>query len=378
MIDNPSTPSDERLPIAMWTAIGCAVVAMLLGMVAPHDGAVWRMPQVLEQRVSAALTAAGYPGLDLEMDGQRAVLRGVLEAETDIQAARRVALTAAGPGGAWAGGVTDVDVSGVSVGPIERPYAWSARRAENRVVLSGAVPSESVRAELVQTARSAFANADPVDEMRVAGGASSPDFARVARDSIRALARLSTGEARIVDNQVVFIGDGDSRGVQALRDAFANPPAPFRARLAVTVDGLDVEHPELQGLNLATGDATTCERAFDRLMERNVINFRQNSAAIDPASRRVLDSLASVALRCDRFSLEVAGHTDNTGAREANMQLSRARAEAVEDYLAAQGVERARLTARGYGPDNPRASNASPEGQAANRRIEFYVSGAPT
>jgi OOP family OmpA-OmpF porin len=245
-------------------------------------------------------------------------------------------------------------------------------------VLSGAVPSDNVRADLLQVAQSVYANADPVDEMRVAGGAPSPAFAQVARDSVRMLARLNSGEIRIVDSQVAVIGDGSSRDVEAVREALANPPAPFRARMAITIDGLDVEHPELQGLNLATGDAETCERAFDRLMERNVINFAAGSASIDPSSRRTLDSLASVALRCDRFAIEVAGHTDNVGARETNMQLSRDRAEAVENYLSAQGVARSRLTARGYGPDNPRVSNATPTGQAINRRIEFYVSGAPT
>jgi len=378
MSEYPDTESDGRLPVALLTAIGCAIVAMLLGIVAPHEGAVWRMPEVLKQRVAGALTNAGYPGLDIEMDGQRAVLRGIVENEADIDAARRAAFTAAGAGGAWAGGVTSVDVEGVSVGPIERPYIWSARREGARVVLAGVVPSEHVRADLLGVARAVFTNGDPVDDMRVAGGAPSPAFAQVARDAIRMLGGLSSGEARIVDTQIAFIGDGNPGAVEALRDAFADPPAPFRSRLAVTIDGLDVEHPELQGLNLASGDAETCERAFDRLMERNVINFAPNSAAIEPSSRRVLDSLASVALRCDRFAIEVAGHTDNVGAREANMQLSRARAVAVESYLADQGVARARLTARGYGPDNPRVSNATPTGQAINRRIEFYVSGAPT
>jgi len=118
-----------------------------------------------------------------------------------------------------------------------------------------------------------------------------------------------------------------------------------------------------------------CARAFDRLMERNVINFPSGSATIDPSSRRLLDALASVALRCDRFTIEVAGHTDNSGAPDMNMQLSQARADAVAAYLGEQGVARPRLTARGYGSARPRADNATAAGQAANRRIEFNVSG---
>jgi outer membrane protein OmpA-like peptidoglycan-associated protein len=331
---------------------------------------------VLERRVAAARSAAGYPGLDVDMNGQRAVLRGIVEDETDIAGARRAALRAAGGGGAWAGGVTSVDADGVSVGAFDRPFVWSARREGSRVTLAGAVPSEAARSEVLAAAAQAFPSADAVDEMHVAGGAPSPQFADVARDAVRLLAGLTSGEARIVDAQIVFIGDGGQEGVDALRRAFLDPPAPFRSRLAVTVDGLDVEHPELQGLNLASGDADTCERAFARLMERNIVNFAPGSAAIDPSSRAVLNALASVALRCDRFSIEVAGHTDNQGGRDLNMDLSRRRADAVAAYLAGQGVARARLSARGYGPDRPRASNASEAGQAANRRIEFYVSGA--
>jgi OOP family OmpA-OmpF porin len=370
--------SDERRPLALLIGVAGALLSMVLGIAAPHDGAAWRMPRVLEQKVATALSAAGFAGLDIDMHGQRAVLRGIVESEDDIERARRAALSAAGPGGLWAGGVTGVDVSGVSVGAFDRPYAWSARREASRVVLAGATPSESARASLVEAARQAFPTLAPVDEMHVAGGAPSPNFADVAREAVQRLAGLNVGEVRIVDSHIAFIGDGGQQGVDALRESFASPPAPFRARLAVTIDGLDVENPELQGLNLATGDAETCERAFDRLMERNVINFAAGSAAIDPSSRRVLDGLASVALRCDRFSIEVAGHTDNQGPRDLNMELSRARADAVANYLAAQGVARQRLSGRGYGPDRPRVSNATPTGQAINRRIEFYVTEAPS
>jgi outer membrane protein OmpA-like peptidoglycan-associated protein len=73
--------------------------------------------------------------------------------------------------------------------------------------------------------------------------------------------------------------------------------------------------------------------------------------------------------------IEIGAHTDNTGPREANLSLSQRRAEAVAERLASEGVTRTRLRAIGYGPDRPRASNETAVGQAANRRIEFSVSG---
>lgn len=374
MSGDRETDGRPRRPLLIIGA-ACAGIAALLGMVAPHDGAFWKMPGVLRDHVAVALSAAGYPGLDVEMQGQQAVLRGIVEDEADIAGARHAALTAVGAGGSWAGGVTSVDVSDVSVGAFERPYAWSVRRDGERVVLTGAAPSEQARTDLMAVAAQAYPNAEAVNDMHVAGGAPSADFTDLARQAVRLVAGLQgDAQARIIDDQIVFIGDGNQQAVDAIRRVFAAPPAPFRSRLAMTVDGLDVDNPELQGLNLSSGDAETCERAFDRMMERNVINFAPGSAAIDPSSRAILNALASVALRCDRFSIEVAGHTDNVGAREFNMTLSQQRADAVATYLAGQGVARPRLIARGYGPDRPRVSNATEDGQAANRRIEFYVS----
>lgn len=366
-------PPARRRAMLVIGAAGAALTTAI-GLLAPHGAAIWQVESALQQRVSTALSAEGFPGLDVDMNGQRVILRGIVEDEADIVAARRAALTAAGAGGLWPGGVTSVNTAGLRVGTFERPFAWSVKREAARVVLSGAVPSENTRVELMTTAAQAFTNIEAVDDMHVAGGAASPHFADMASRAVRAVAELNTGEARIIDNQIVVIGDGGQPGVTEVRDALGEPPPPFRSRLAVTVDGLDVDHPELQGLNLNDGDAETCERAFDRLMERNVITFAEGSSAIAPASRGVLNALASVALRCDRFSIEVAGHTDNTGDRAMNMDLSRRRADAVAAYLSGQGVSRARLSAHGYGPDRPRASNATESGQAANRRIEFYVS----
>ena len=70
---------------------------------------------------------------------------------------------------------------------------------------------------------------------------------------------------------------------------------------------------------------------------------------------------------------DVAGHTDNTGSRAANLALSEARAQAVANYMRDAGFDIARLIVTGYGPDQPESDNATPEGRAANRRIEFNV-----
>ncbi len=367
--------SVERLRGLRLLGLVGSALAILLGMFAPQGAAFWRIPERLQADASAALLAAGLPGVEVSMEGQHARLSGILADEAEQAGAARAVLGSAGPGGLWAGGVTGIDGSGLRAGAIERPFSWSARMEETRFVLAGAAPSEATAAELAAAAARIFPNREIVNQMHVAGGAPSPDFRDVARTSIERLGGLNSGQVRFVDTQIVFIGDGGQAGVDALKRAFATPPAPFKARIDVTIDGLDPDHPELQGLDLSSGDPEDCAQGFARMMEQNVINFATGSAAIDPSSRRVLDSLVSVAVRCDRFSIEVVGYTDNEGVRADNMELSSARANAVADYFAAHGVARERLGARGYGPDRPRASNATEAGRAANRRIEFNVSG---
>ena len=73
----------------------------------------------------------------------------------------------------------------------------------------------------------------------------------------------------------------------------------------------------------------------------------------------------------EAVKLEVGGHTDSDGDAARNQSLSQARAEAVRKVLADQGIDGARLTAKGYGSTKPIAKNDSPEGKANNRRVEF-------
>ena len=73
------------------------------------------------------------------------------------------------------------------------------------------------------------------------------------------------------------------------------------------------------------------------------------------------------------LKLLIRGHTDNVGKPEANVQLSKARAQAVKDYLVGKGVKAERLRVEGRGPDEPVADNKTFAGRAKNRRIEFKL-----
>ena len=84
--------------------------------------------------------------------------------------------------------------------------------------------------------------------------------------------------------------------------------------------------------------------------------------------RALLDAI-SPCLKQGRY--EIAGYTDSIGSDEDNLKLSKARAESVRAYMILQGVDAERLAAVGHGALHPIGDNATREGRAANRRIEF-------
>lgn len=101
------------------------------------------------------------------------------------------------------------------------------------------------------------------------------------------------------------------------------------------------------------------------------IQFENNRADLKPGSFDTLNEIAA-ALRSQKdLKIEIQGHTDSSGTRTYNMDLSQRRAASVKAYLESRGIEASRLTTRGFGPDRPIADNASNQGRSRNRRVEI-------
>ncbi len=103
----------------------------------------------------------------------------------------------------------------------------------------------------------------------------------------------------------------------------------------------------------------------------NNINFETSKADIQSTSYGILDEIAAALGADPQLKVVVEGHSDSTGPRAYNMDLSQRRAQAVVDFLIGKGVSPSRLTAKGYGPDRPIADNATRLGRAKNRRVQF-------
>jgi len=103
------------------------------------------------------------------------------------------------------------------------------------------------------------------------------------------------------------------------------------------------------------------------------LEFETAKAVIRERSLPYLDTLAQLLLDNPTYKLKISGHTDNQGGLEYNMKLSKARAEAVRNYLVSKGVSADRFIVEYFGPLRPIASNATPQGRARNRRVEMKV-----
>ena len=103
------------------------------------------------------------------------------------------------------------------------------------------------------------------------------------------------------------------------------------------------------------------------------VQFAVDSAAIQPGFRDTLSKVADVLRRHPGTEVTIIGHTDSTGAESYNQGLSERRAEAVRRELVAMGVDGGRLRTVGRGESEPRASNETATGRAANRRVEMVL-----
>lgn len=118
-------------------------------------------------------------------------------------------------------------------------------------------------------------------------------------------------------------------------------------------------------------DSTGC--AMAQVIILKGVLFETGSARLKDESKEVLDGVAMTLKRYPKMKVEVAGYTDSQGSKRVNEQLSERRARSVVSYLIAMGVNAENMVARGYGPADPVATNATAAGRAANRRVELHI-----
>jgi OOP family OmpA-OmpF porin len=169
--------------------------------------------------------------------------------------------------------------------------------------------------------------------------------------------------------------DSDGDGVGDSRDRCPGTPAGAKVDqygCELDDDGDGVVNSKDKCANTPAGEAVDnsgCTLAAEYRLEN--VNFEFDSAKLTAGSTASLDGAVQIMKRHSDLKVEIAGHTDSVGNDDYNMGLSKRRAQAVADYLIANGATAANIVVKGYGETDPVADNGTEEGRAANRRVEL-------
>ncbi len=185
-----------------------------------------------------------------------------------------------------------------------------------------------------------------------------------------------------VDATGCTVKDADGDGVLDDVDTCADTPAGDKVdakgcSLPKDADGDGVNDDADRCPSTPAGvkvDAEGCQVLFEEKKKTLIlegVNFETGKAELTSESQTILNGVAESLVANEEIRVQVSGHTDNTGTRAVNRRLSRARADAVRQYLIEKGVPADRLTAAGFGPDRPVASNRTVDGRSQNRRVEL-------
>ena len=179
-------------------------------------------------------------------------------------------------------------------------------------------------------------------------------------------------QGQLVADKIRF-NESDMRAA-ITSDTRVSPVEANMERVAGQMDELYAVAAEARAEVKAVNERVSALDDYD-VQETVNVNFRTNSAVLSPEAKQSLDELAVKTSTAKAFMIEVAGHTDATGSEAKNFRLSRARADAVVQYLAVTHKIPLRrfVTPMGYGKTEAVADNTTAAGRQQNRRVEVKM-----
>jgi outer membrane protein OmpA-like peptidoglycan-associated protein len=210
--------------------------------------------------------------------------------------------------------------------------------------------AEQARASAEQAKNDALAAAQMAQRERAAAEIAKGQADAARQDAVaqQQLLALETDKARAA------AADADARRLQAEQDQ-----AQLRRQLLLQFNTILQTRDTARGLIVNMSD----------------VLFDTAKYSLKPGAREKLAKVAGIILGHPGLRIAVEGHTDSVGGDDYNMKLSDNRANAVRDYLVAQGLNGGSITAEGFGKTKPVADNSTSAGRQQNRRVELVVSG---
>jgi outer membrane protein OmpA-like peptidoglycan-associated protein len=248
----------------------------------------------------------------------------------------------------------------------------TARREAERDASAGREANANANAEAAQLATTdavrrehdAKEKADREAERRKAAESATSDAQADAQRSANAQGEAERARAAAEQNQQAAEADSDRNRAaaassnQQLQQAVLDREE-LRARLLQQFNAILVTHDTARGLVVNMSD----------------VLFDSGKYTLRPLAREKLAKISGIVLAYPSLKLAIEGNTDSVGSEEFNQNLSEQRAEGVRSYLTQQGVPESSTSARGFGKNQPIASNETADGRQQNRRVELVVSG---
>lgn len=247
------------------------------------------------------------------------------------------------------------------------PEFTATRSPEGQVHLRGRIDSEIARQTADSFARAAFGSSTVRTTARVDENLPANWSSRVLA-GLEALSRLSNGAVLVTPDVLTITGNtGNQNASSEISGLLAD-------KLGESEDfEIDITYQEKLDPLLGIPTPEECEAQIVEIIGDRKITFEPGSATLDAGTRDIMDEIAELLQLCGDIPLVIAGHTDSQGREVMNQQLSQERAQAVVDALRQRRVLTASYEVRGYGEEQPIASNDTEEGREANRRIEFKL-----
>lgn len=231
-----------------------------------------------------------------------------------------------------------------------------AQAAQEKILVSGTVPSEATRAQVLSRLREVYGAERISDQMEVGNVVAPANWDQYVLRMIGPnLQHITGGQVQVDGNQIRVSGNVKN---EALRQQVTSD-------LAGSFNQTYQVHNTLQ--------VSSGQQALDETLGQRTIEFESGSAVLTTRGRVVLDEMAEAIRQLSNAKIAIIGNTDDVGLRESNIELSLARAVAVRQYLIVKRIESSSMSVTGNGPDVPIADNSTAEGRSKNRRIDFKI-----
>ena len=327
---------------------GLLLLLLLILLVVPKYTKI--IPSILKHRVERVLEKNNLHWVSVRVHDRDVVLSGVAPTVEAHKRAVKLSKT-----------VSAIRSVSDKISPMFiAPYTMNITYDGKQLHLKGYMPSKLSKELLFSKVSSIYGDAF-VDEVDI--GAGEPKaWGKFIRTVVNEMKSFDISSVNIVDNELHVSGkiatEHERMGVETSLNSFKK-------------QGYNI-HCHMVAMDAA---AKVCQEKFNILLGQEKIEFQSNKSIIKAKNNRLLNELSDTALLCPNVKIEIIGHTDSLGNDLKNRELSLSRAKAVVAKLFALGIPLERMEAEGRGESEPIANNATDEGRAKNRRIEFKVKG---